>query len=105
MPVEAHATGPIARGGSGGHASRRTISGSARSMCREVPLWYPRARDGAATVCSMARARLPKARVGASDETSKWELQNLCSRRVLRERSFAGIVPSKAFILFIYRAR
>lgn len=62
MPVEAHATGPIARGGSGGHASRRTISGSARSMCREVPLWYPRARDGTATVCSMARARLPKAR-------------------------------------------
>ena len=59
----------IARGGSGGHASRRTISGSARSMCREVPLWYPRARDGAATVCSMARARLPKARVGASDES------------------------------------
>ena len=70
MPVEAHATGPIARGGSGGHASRRTISGSARSMCREVPLWYPRARDGAATVCSMARARLPKARIGASDETA-----------------------------------
>ena len=59
MPVEAHATGPIARGGSGGHASRRTISGSARSICREVPLWYPRARDGTATVCSMARARLP----------------------------------------------
>ena len=57
--LRASATGPIARVGSGGHASRRTISGSARSMCREVPLWYPRALDGAAAVCSMARARLP----------------------------------------------
>jgi hypothetical protein len=47
----------------------------------------------------MARARLPKARVGASDgKCDKWELQNLFPTGVA---SFAGIVPSKAFILFL----
>lgn len=72
-------------------------------MCREFPLWYPRARDGAATVCSMARARLPKARVGASDETSKWELQNLFPTGVAREEF--RWYRSLESVYFIYLSR
>lgn len=61
MPVESRMATGRSRGSGAADTRRprRTISGSARSMCREVPLWYPRARDGAAAVCSMARARLP----------------------------------------------
>ena len=68
IPVASHGDGgPIARGGSGGRASRRTVSGSARSIGRMPPLWYPLARDGAAAVYSMARSRLAEAGSGASE--------------------------------------
>ena len=89
MPVESRMATGRSRGSGAADTRRprRTISGSARSMCREVPLWYPRARDGAAAVCSMARARLPSP---ASGRDVILGVTKTCYRGLLRKKTCAS---------------